>query len=164
MDFWNIKVFLWFNIYKIDIILGLSYEFDSWCYDHVFGKIFDFPLSGDIYIFPGCQVIKFAANPESPPALGLIQTNHSMPVSRHHDDDGDDDMTMMMIRPTRACLWVAIVIMMMSSMYLLSHSSIQIFSIQISEHFFLSERKCFRSQFKKFSSICTCCLGLASTF
>ena len=52
-----------------------------------------FPFPGDIYIFPGCQVIKFAANPESPPALGLIQTNHSMPVSRHHDDDGDDDQT-----------------------------------------------------------------------
>ena len=56
-----------------------------------------FPFPGDIYIFPGCQVIKFAANPESPPALGLIQTNHSMPVSRHHDDDGDDDMSMMMM-------------------------------------------------------------------
>ena len=45
----------------------------------------------------GCQVIKFATNPESQPALGLIQTNHSMPVSPHHGvhgvdhDDHDDD-------------------------------------------------------------------------
>ena len=36
-------------------------------------------------------MIKFATNPESQPALGLIQTNHSMPVSRQHDDDDDDD-------------------------------------------------------------------------
>ena len=33
----------------------------------------------------GCQVIKFATNPESQPALGLIQTNHSMPVSPQDD-------------------------------------------------------------------------------
>ena len=36
-------------------------------------------------------MIKFATNPESQPALGLIQTNHSMPVSHHDDDDDDDD-------------------------------------------------------------------------
>ena len=39
-------------------------------------------------------MIKFATNPESQPALGLIQTNHSMPVSCQHDDvdDIDDDV------------------------------------------------------------------------
>ena len=53
-------------------------------------EIGDFP--GVILIFDvsGCQVIKFATNPESQPALGLIQTNHSMPVSPHHGVHGDD--------------------------------------------------------------------------
>jgi len=45
---------------------------------HTFPTIEDTLFRQDIN-GKGCQVIKFAANPESPPALGLIQTNHSMP-------------------------------------------------------------------------------------